>query len=270
MVLFLDFDGCLHNSNVVMKPCSQADALNLSAEERRFVTNNNYLVTGENLFEHCNRLAVALEPFPEVRIVITSTWRKHFNLDELKGFLPPSLAVRVIGVTPEMFTIAGDGVTVRSREINRYLERNGLSDEQWIVLDDTDYLFYGYGENPHLLLLDAKQGFTDAAAILLSQRLREMQIEDAFATANRIDQNTIAQQASPVTFIEGRGLFVLLKNIPTTYREQFLADMMGQTFEMVDGEPAFFVHDWKTWVARRAFLPRFASRRRALADKKAK
>jgi len=43
MVLFLDFDGCLHNSNVVMKPCSQADALNLSAEERRFVTKNNYL-----------------------------------------------------------------------------------------------------------------------------------------------------------------------------------------------------------------------------------
>ena len=176
ILLFLDFDGCLHGAEIFLKPCSPADAVNSSVEERRFVTKNNHLVTGENLFEHCDRLAVALDPFPEVRIVITSTWRKHFNIDELKGFLPPSLAVRVIGVTPEMFTIAGDGVTVRSREINRYLDTNGLSGEPWIALDDTNYLFYGYGENPHLLLLDGKLGFTESAAALLHQRLMEIRI----------------------------------------------------------------------------------------------
>ena len=175
MVLFLDFDGCLHNSNVVMKPCSQADALNLSAEERRFVTKNNYLVTGENLFEHCDRLAVALEPFPEVRIVISSTWRQHFSIDALKDFLPPALAECVIGVTPIFFS--RDGAYQRMREIGSFLEENGYP--QWIAIDDNEYPFKAHRDGcflRNLIPLERNTGFTESAAALLQQRLMEIRI----------------------------------------------------------------------------------------------
>jgi hypothetical protein len=175
MVLFLDFDGCLHNSKVVMKPCSQADAINLSAEERRFVTKNNYLVTGENLFEHCDRLAVALEPFPEVRIVISSTWRQHFSIDALKDFLPPALAERVIGVTPIFFS--RDGTYQRMREIGSFLEENGYP--QWIAIDDNEYPFKAHRDGcflRNLILLERNTGFTESAAALLQQRLMEIRI----------------------------------------------------------------------------------------------
>lgn len=53
-----------------------------------------------------------------------------------------------------------------------------------------------------------------------------------------------------LTFIEGRGLRVLLKNIPERGREEFLLWIQGQAFEMVDGEPAFFPQDWERWCAK--------------------
>jgi hypothetical protein len=176
ILLFLDFDGCVHSNEVFMRPCSPADALNLSAEELHFfVTKYNLLVTGENLFEHCDRLAVTLEPFPEVKIVISSTWKQYFEIDALKCFLPPALAERVVGVTPQLFSRGGTGQ--RMREIGLCLEQYGYP--QWIALDDSEYPFLiGDGRcRENLLLLDSKEGFTDAASVELSKRLREMRKE---------------------------------------------------------------------------------------------
>lgn len=176
ILLFLDFDGCVHSNEVFMQRYSPADALNLSAEQRRFfVSKYNLLVTGENLFEHCDRLAVALEPFPEVKIVISSTWRQYFEIDALKAFLPTALAERVIGVTPQFFS--RDSTSQRMREIGSFLE--SYKYPQWIALDDSQYPFLisdGNGRcRKNLLLLDSKEGFTDAAAVELNKRLHEMQ-----------------------------------------------------------------------------------------------
>ncbi len=173
MILFLDFDGVLHNNNVFVRKVDLSVVASLQEHERKFLTKEGILVEGENFFEHADRLALVLESFPEIRVVITSTWRLHFSLDGLKEFLPKSLADRVIGVTPEMFTISGDGVTLRSREISRYFEKNGPH-QKWIALDDTDYLFFGYGDNPNLLLIDGRTGFTDTDAAVLEQRLRKL------------------------------------------------------------------------------------------------
>lgn len=174
MIIFLDFDGVLHNTDVFVRSIESSIAANLQEHERKFLTNKGKLVDGESLFEHAERLALVLESFPDIRIVITSTWRLHFTLDSLKEFLPKPLADRVIGVTPQLFTISGNGVTLRSREISRYLQINCPADQQWIALDDTDYLFFGYGDNPHLFLIDGKRGFTDTDAVVLEQWLRNL------------------------------------------------------------------------------------------------
>jgi len=48
-----------------------------------------------------------------------------------------------------------------------------------------------------------------------------------------------------------RGKRVLLKDIPIPYREQFQTDTQGQTFEMIDGDLAYFPPDWESWLRRR-------------------
>ena len=174
MILFLDFDGVLHGNDagLELNVREAASMQSLTDEQRRFITRDGRLIVGENLFGHADRLAVALEPHPDVRIVISSTWRIRFELEALQRFLPPALTDRVIGVTPQVFS--RDGVSQRLREIDLYFSRNNRVLEPWIALDDHDWLFFcGEGISPYLILLDGKEGFTDAAAVVLRQRLRE-------------------------------------------------------------------------------------------------
>ncbi len=173
MILFLDFDGVLHDNEagLELNVRDETSLQSLTDEQRRFITRNGRLIVGENLFEHADRLAVELEPYPDVWIVITSTWRIHFELEALKAFLPAALADRVVGITPQVFS--RDGVSQRVREIDAYFERSEHGFEPWVALDDQDWLFIsGGGVSPYLVLLDGKEGFTDAAAVVLRQYLR--------------------------------------------------------------------------------------------------
>ena len=69
-ILFLDFDGVLH------------PATDDSVEE----------------FSKADVLACALLGY-DCEIVISSAWRLHCRLDQLKDFLPDGIAERVIGTT---------------------------------------------------------------------------------------------------------------------------------------------------------------------------
>jgi hypothetical protein len=69
-VLFIDFDGVLHPAGVP---------------------------PGTSLpFEWTEVLATLLDPFDDVRVVIHSSWREHFEPEELRHFLAP-LAARLLG-----------------------------------------------------------------------------------------------------------------------------------------------------------------------------
>ena len=77
MILFLDFDGGLHGNDagLELNVRDEASMQSLAEGQRRYITRDGRLIVGENLFGHADRLAVALEPHPDVRIVISSTWR---------------------------------------------------------------------------------------------------------------------------------------------------------------------------------------------------
>ncbi|HXY22312.1 MAG TPA: HAD domain-containing protein, partial [Burkholderiaceae bacterium] len=72
MILFLDFDGVLHPD-----PCPDQS----------------------RLFENAARLADALQKFPEVGIVLSTSWRNVRPENELLDPLPASLRARVLGIT---------------------------------------------------------------------------------------------------------------------------------------------------------------------------
>lgn len=172
MLLFLDFDGVLHHENVTLRPCHPAERRHLKPVESRFLTHDGKLAKGEKLFEHADRLADILAPFPRVQIVISSSWREHFRPGKLMSFLPEALASRVIGQTPVYDKFGGVGS--RLLEVLAYLEGNGLADQSWIALDDQAQLFWDDTENPpdNLIITNACAGITESNVQELIERLQ--------------------------------------------------------------------------------------------------
>ena len=164
MILFLDFDGVLHHENVSLKKCHTVARRHLKESDRRFLTRDGKLVKGKNLFEHADRLAEIREPFPDVRIVISSTWREHFRPEALLRFLPPALADRVIGHTPFCSRHSEDGT--RLSEVLAYMDGNGHAGELWVALDDQARLFLDDDLvcSDNLFLLKGAEGLTPEAA----------------------------------------------------------------------------------------------------------
>ena len=80
-VLFLDFDGVLHSMAVKGNNPSKGP------------------VIGTGLFDWLPSLADALGGHEDVDIVVHSTWRYAYSLDELREMLG-SLKNRVVGATP--------------------------------------------------------------------------------------------------------------------------------------------------------------------------
>lgn len=131
-VLFLDIDGVLHRGT-----------------------------TGT--VRHAAALAEVLAKFPEVRIVVSSTWRFQNSLKDLKGWFPPSLAQKMVDVTP----VLEHGKHLRQQEIEAWLSRHPT--KHWLALDDEAALFEpGYAK---LLLTDPTTGLTRSDLQALEQIL---------------------------------------------------------------------------------------------------
>lgn len=121
----LDFDGVLHPD-----PCY--DEVDLFA---------NRLLLEEVLREFAN-----------VDVVITSTWRLKYSLENLKHFFVDDLASRFIGVTPQWFDypILCDiiGPTyLREIEILAWLRESAMPWRQWVALDDKKHWFRPFCKN---------------------------------------------------------------------------------------------------------------------------
>ena len=176
MILFLDFDGVLHHENVTLKRCGPTEQKYLKPEELRFVNHACKIARcpkGKVLFEHCYRLEAALAPYPDIQIVISSSWREHFRPAKLISFLTPDLAARVIGQTPVCDDIGGVGS--RLCDIHAYIEGNGLAGTAWIALDDQPQLFLDDTEDfPPSLFYTPAEGLTDAILPCFVEFLREI------------------------------------------------------------------------------------------------
>lgn len=140
--IFLDFDGVLHD----------IDAGRIEYADGYMV------VTGERLFEFMPLLAELLVPHPHVWLVIHSSWKNHYTLEELRERFPESLRPRLLGVTEH----GAD----RHESILAYAEAHGISD--YLVLDDMPGFFpEGW---PPLVACDPKRGIHDPSVL---HRIRE-------------------------------------------------------------------------------------------------
>jgi hypothetical protein len=102
----------------------------------------------------------ALRGIPHAEIVISSSWREGFSLDEIRVHFSDDVALRIIGATP----IVLEGEHRRYREILSYLIRNRQKGRQWMAIDDDPE---NYPRGINLVLVDPSQGFDSAAAVRL-------------------------------------------------------------------------------------------------------
>jgi HAD domain in Swiss Army Knife RNA repair proteins len=122
-VLYLDFDGVLHPEDVWRHP--------------RW---GPYVASppGHRLFEHADLLVDVLTPFPDVRIVLSTSWvRVYESMSKVARRLPDALRTRVVGATyhkemqAESFQQMPRGVQIWG-DVRRRLPT------AWLALDDDD------------------------------------------------------------------------------------------------------------------------------------
>src|ERR1700733_9510257 len=84
-VLYLDFDGVLHPENVYVRP-GRGPYIESPA--------------GHELFENIGLLKKVLLPYPDLRIVLSTSWvRVYKSVARVARKLPPELRNRVVGAT---------------------------------------------------------------------------------------------------------------------------------------------------------------------------
>ncbi|WP_254699792.1 HAD domain-containing protein [Trinickia violacea] len=120
----LDFDGVLHPQSVYFyykRGPVLADA------------------PGHVLFEHIELLESVLEPYPQVRIVLSTSWVRRYrgSIARVSRRLTPALRSRVIGATyHSRMDRTAFGETPRGMQIWQDVLRRKPS--AWLALDDDD------------------------------------------------------------------------------------------------------------------------------------
>ncbi|MDR5750361.1 MULTISPECIES: HAD domain-containing protein [unclassified Caballeronia] len=154
-VLYLDFDGVLHPEDVHMQ-----------TGRGPFIASP----VGHKLFEHAGLLAEALGPYPELRIVLSTSWvRVYRSVRRITRKLPPELSARVVGATyhgamdAESFKAAPRGMQVWSDVLRR-------QPADWLALDD-DYLHWPAWCRDKLVRTDEILGVS-APAVLAELRAK--------------------------------------------------------------------------------------------------
>lgn len=125
LIVYLDFDGVLHHENVLF---TKRGAKLLAPP-------------GHKLFQHVDLLVEILAPYPQILIVLSTSWVGHYGCAGAARRLPGALRERVIGATyhskmmgPVEFYGAPRGMQVWGDVVKR-------KPKDWIALDD-DYLHW--------------------------------------------------------------------------------------------------------------------------------
>jgi hypothetical protein len=122
-VLYVDFDGVVHHEDVYWDPRRGA-----------------YMAAhGHKLFEYVPLLEELLEPFPQVKIVLSTSWTRVYGFSGTAKRLGPTLRARCIGSTwhtgmrPQEWSFAR---LSRGLQVVQDVQRRHPG--AWVAVDDDD------------------------------------------------------------------------------------------------------------------------------------
>jgi len=149
ITIFLDLDGVTHT-----EPCSNES----------------------DFFNKLPLIAEVLKAYESVEVVISSSWRTVYTINEIKDQFLLEIGHLIVGVTPDLkipnsnWTPPTSGAE-RQSEIEKWLKDNREWGTPWIAIFDRASWFEPNCR--HLLCTDRTTGFTAVDAIVLKQMIDE-------------------------------------------------------------------------------------------------
>lgn len=134
--LYLDFDGVLHHEDYRRKL-----GVKLGFTYAKYYFGDKAMSdrASNKIFEHADILVEALAPYPDVKIILSSSWVRVRGYAKARAGLPEALKSRVVGGTyhsmnefPAEFKDASRGMQVWSDVSRR-------SPRAWLAIDDDDF-----------------------------------------------------------------------------------------------------------------------------------
>jgi hypothetical protein len=155
-VIYLDYDGVTHPGEVYVHPTEPKIRLHAK---------------GCTLFENAPFLEEALAPYPDLHIVLSTSWVRSFGFEYARDQLMPSLRERVCGSTYD----PKDPMAWRFSRRTRYDQILGdvsrRKPDRWLAIDD-DALGWPQKELGHLVFVPGEFGlWSDLARTELKARL---------------------------------------------------------------------------------------------------
>lgn len=156
-ILYLDFDGVLHHENCLWHPKRGA-----------------YLVAPSRyrLFQYAELLAAELASFPDLQIVLSTSWVVRYGFSATKKRLPDALQRRCIGATYHSHAMGEQAFlqTPRGEQVLADVSRRRPA--RWVALDDS---FEGWPVNVSWIQTDPYEGISGVGVLdRLREALRDM------------------------------------------------------------------------------------------------
>lgn len=159
LVLFLDFDGVLHPDATYLvrgRPILRADG---------------------HLFMWADRLVALLADYPDVDIVLSTSWVRDLGFTRARAYLPVELQRRVVGATwHSAMGRNADGFKKNSTwwdDVSRYEQIRRWADRadvpHWIAVDDQPS-GWKVSEISRLIQTDSAAGLSDSTKIAALSR----------------------------------------------------------------------------------------------------
>lgn len=173
MVLYLDLDGVVHHEKVLWHP-------------HKGIYMSPYEAAGRSLFEWVPILEAALEPYPSLALVLSSTWCIRPGYSATLKRLPPSLRSRFIGGTfhkrvhgTDPWNLSMFRGTPRGGQVLEDVQRR--KPRQWLALDD-DVQDWPDAFRDNLIACEGTAGLSDPR---VQQELEEKLLSCSLALACR-------------------------------------------------------------------------------------
>jgi hypothetical protein len=116
-----------------------------------------------------DRLAMALAPYPQVKIILSTTWAVRLGIDRAKEYLSPKLRERVVGQSGPLRMAS---VRPRAQEVESHVREH--RPDFWVIVDDDPY-DWNPASIERLVLCDPELGLGEARAWgELNARLAQM------------------------------------------------------------------------------------------------
>lgn len=155
IALYLDIDGVLHHHAVMW-------------HHRRGIFMSPREAPGHELFEWVEYLEEALEPFPKVALVLSSSWCVKPGYGKTLKWFPEKLQQRFVGGTFHKLVHGADPWAMSafksmSRGAQIVADVRRRQPRAWIALDD-DTEDWPLAETHHLIACDGQKGLSCATA----------------------------------------------------------------------------------------------------------